>query len=170
MKPLRMRIQEAARQNSVPQTTVEKDYALSYLLAGIASQPALRDTLVFKGGTALKKLFFGDYRFSEHLDFSAQDAPRGTDLEHAVGDALNQAAKLLSAQGPFSLAMERYVGRQAHPHGQEAFTTRVRFPWHPGPLCTVKAEITHAEPVLLPPEKRPLIHGYDEELVAELRC
>ena len=38
--------------------------ALSYLLAGIAANPDLSGTLIFKGGTALKKLYFGDYRFS----------------------------------------------------------------------------------------------------------
>jgi predicted nucleotidyltransferase component of viral defense system len=30
----------------------------------------LRDRLAFKGGTALKKCYFGDYRFSEDLDFT----------------------------------------------------------------------------------------------------
>ena len=30
----------------------------------------MRERLVFKGGTALKRCYFGDYRFSEDLDFS----------------------------------------------------------------------------------------------------
>jgi predicted nucleotidyltransferase component of viral defense system len=30
----------------------------------------LREHLVFKGGTALKRCYFGDYRFSEDLDFT----------------------------------------------------------------------------------------------------
>jgi len=30
----------------------------------------LRDRLFFKGGTALKKCYFPDYRFSEDLDFT----------------------------------------------------------------------------------------------------
>ena len=48
---------------------------------------------------------------------------------------------------------------------------RVQFPWHPRPLCRVRAEITHDEPVLLTPQKRPLIHAYDEEdLGAEISC
>jgi len=64
MKPLRSRIREAAGRCKLPQPVIEKDYALSYLLAGIASQPLLSHSLIFKGDTALKKLFFGDYRFS----------------------------------------------------------------------------------------------------------
>jgi len=30
----------------------------------------LRSELAFKGGTALKRCYFGDYRFSEDLDFT----------------------------------------------------------------------------------------------------
>lgn len=54
---------------------IERDYALGYVLAGMAKEPALADSLAFKGGTALRKLFFGDYRFSEDLDFSAMAVP-----------------------------------------------------------------------------------------------
>ncbi|MDP2169038.1 MAG: nucleotidyl transferase AbiEii/AbiGii toxin family protein [Rhodocyclaceae bacterium] len=53
---------------------VEKDYALGWLLAGIAVHPAIGDRWVFKGGTCLKKCYFETYRFSEDLDFTLQDA------------------------------------------------------------------------------------------------
>ncbi|MBI4495213.1 MAG: hypothetical protein HY690_20755 [Chloroflexi bacterium] len=48
LRPLRLRIAAAARAVSKPQVVLEKDYALSYLLAGIAAVPALRESLVFK--------------------------------------------------------------------------------------------------------------------------
>ncbi|MDO8671743.1 MAG: nucleotidyl transferase AbiEii/AbiGii toxin family protein [Dehalococcoidia bacterium] len=47
-QPLRLRIAIAARTAGKPQYVLEKDYALSYLLAGIAAVPALREGLVFK--------------------------------------------------------------------------------------------------------------------------
>jgi len=53
---------------------VEKDYALGWLLAGIAVHPAIGDEWVFKGGTCLKKCYFETYRFSEDLDFTLKDA------------------------------------------------------------------------------------------------
>ena len=56
MKPLRIKIQDEASIKKVPQHVVEKDYALSYVLAGIAQQPKLSHSLIFKGGTALKKM------------------------------------------------------------------------------------------------------------------
>jgi hypothetical protein len=45
---------------------------------------------------------------------------------------------------------------------------RIQFPWHPHPLCRVKIEITDDEPVLLPPERYPVLHGYEETLEAQL--
>lgn len=53
---------------------VEKDYALGWLLAGIAAHPSIGNRWVFKGGTCLKKCYFETYRFSEDLDFTLQDA------------------------------------------------------------------------------------------------
>jgi predicted nucleotidyltransferase component of viral defense system len=50
--------------------TVEKDYVLGWLLAGIFNHPTIADKWVFKGGTCLKKCYFETYRFSEDLDFT----------------------------------------------------------------------------------------------------
>lgn len=49
--------------------TSEKDYVLTWVLLAIADSP-MRDYLAFKGGTAIKKVYFPDYRFSEDLDFT----------------------------------------------------------------------------------------------------
>jgi predicted nucleotidyltransferase component of viral defense system len=53
----------------IPEAVLERDYCLAWFLAGL-SQSKLRDLLIFKGGTALKRCHFGDYRFSEDLDFT----------------------------------------------------------------------------------------------------
>ncbi|HLB42237.1 MAG: hypothetical protein A3F13_00880 [Gammaproteobacteria bacterium RIFCSPHIGHO2_12_FULL_40_19] len=76
MKPLRIKLQDECAFKKSRADLVEKDYALSYILAGIAKQQQLSHSLVFKGGTALKKIFFGDYRFSVDLDFSTLNAPK----------------------------------------------------------------------------------------------
>ena len=128
MRPLQTRIRQFTRETGIQQLVVEKDYALSYVLAGIASQPVLAETLIFKGGTALKKLYFGIYRFSEDLDFSTIKAPSGDQLEDTLGKGVAHAAELLNVQGPFTLEMKRYVERDPHPSGQEAFIVRVQFP------------------------------------------
>jgi uncharacterized protein len=63
-------IQQKAREVGVRDQQIEKDYVLSWILLGIAQHEQLREILVFKGGTALKKIYFEDYRFSEDLDFT----------------------------------------------------------------------------------------------------
>lgn len=54
---------------TIPVKSIEKDYVLSWILIGIA-KTKVYDILSFKGGTALKKFYFPDYRFSEDLDFT----------------------------------------------------------------------------------------------------
>jgi uncharacterized protein len=169
VKPVQARIRAASEGSGAPQTVVEKDYAISYVLLGIA-RSALQPVLVLKGGTALKKLYFGDYRFSEDLDVSALGAPTGPELEAALQGAVAGTADLLATHGPFDVSMERYTERTPHPAGQEAFTIRMRFPWHPSPLCRVKLEITHDEPILLPPEERQILHSFEESMEGLVRC
>ena len=63
-------IQNKARAVLVRDQQIEKDYILSWILQGVAGNENLANTLVFKGGTVLKKAYFKDYRFSEDLDFT----------------------------------------------------------------------------------------------------
>ncbi len=63
-------IQKKAREVGVRDQQIEKDYIISWILQGIAQHEQLSKTLVFKGGTVLKKVYFEDYRFSEDLDFT----------------------------------------------------------------------------------------------------
>ena len=170
MRSLQARIREATQQTGMNQLVIEKDYALSYVLAGLATHPRLAEALIFKGGTALKKNFFGNYRFSEDLDFSAVHGPVKDELEEALRMAVDETSRLLRLQGRFDVEIERYEERDPHPGEQEAFKIGVRFPWYPEPLCRVKVEITHDEPVLVTPESRPSIHGYAEDLVVNIRC
>ncbi len=53
----------------IPEAVIERDYVLSWFLTGLATHP-LREVLAFKGGTALRRCWFEDYRFSEDLDFT----------------------------------------------------------------------------------------------------
>src|SRR5271157_1289954 len=70
-----------AAKEGVPQAIVEKDYALSVALNAIA-ESELAGQLVFKGGTALKKVYFSQARYSEDLDFTALKLSRERILDH----------------------------------------------------------------------------------------
>jgi predicted nucleotidyltransferase component of viral defense system len=170
VRPLRTRLLEARKVLGVPWEVLERDYLLSWILAGIAEVDILRDTLVFKGGTALKKCYFGDYRFSEDLDFSAVgDVPEGKAMEEAIHEACAAAERLLDEYAPLQIVCERYTERDPHPGGQEAFTIRARFPWQRQPHTRVMVETAVDEKLLKPWAVRRVLHEYGEPLKAEVR-
>jgi len=170
MKPLRTRLEEARKRFGIPWDVLERDYLLSWILAGISQVDALRETLVFKGGSALKKCYFGDYRFSEDLDFSGlPDAPTGDEMAEAVQGACAAAARLLDEYAPVDITCERYTEREPHPGGQEAFTIRARLPWQRRAQTRVMVEVSMDEKVLKPTPMRAVLHEYGEPLEAHVR-
>ena len=170
MRPLDIRLRQAWRDMGLQSYVVERDYLLSWVLAGISAVPELRETLVFKGGTALKKCYFGDYRFSEDLDFSGQEGvPIGRALEEAMGRVCNEARGLLDEYAQVELHCERHIENNPHPSGQEAFRILARLPWHRRPDIPIKVEITADEQIVWPVERRRVIHDYGEPLEAELQ-
>jgi predicted nucleotidyltransferase component of viral defense system len=171
MKALRARLQEARRDSGLPWEVLERDYLLSWILAGIGRVPALRDALVFKGGTALKKCYFGEYRFSEDLDFTGLPAvPVGQALFAAVEEACAAAVGLLDEYAPVDIMCARYTERDPHPANQEAFTIRARLPWQKEPTTRVMVEVTVDEPVIRPVTRRRILHGYGEPMQAEVQA
>lgn len=58
----------AARQN-VPPDIIEKDFLIEILLFYLGKESFFKERFIFRGGTALKKIYFSEYRFSEDLDF-----------------------------------------------------------------------------------------------------
>ena len=76
IRPLDERIRAEVRRSGAVQWIVETDYALGHVLAAIGTHTLLGQTLVFKGGTALKKIYIESYRFSLDLDFSTMGASR----------------------------------------------------------------------------------------------
>jgi uncharacterized protein len=168
--PLKGELKAKAAELGVPLEVVEKDYGLSYVLASVFEDDVLARCLVFKGGTALRKAYLPDYRFSVDLDFTATGGPRGDDMGAAVAGVASRTQDALLERGPFRVAYARRAERQPHPGDQEAFQIQLQYPWHSRPLCALKVEVTTDELVLLPTVDRPLLHSYDEQLSATLTC
>jgi predicted nucleotidyltransferase component of viral defense system len=153
----------------VPTDLVELDYALSYVLAALYDNEDLKSAWVFKGGTALHKAYFPDYRFSVDLDFTALGGPHGQALELTMQSIARDVQDRLDQYGLFRVSSARRSERDAHPAGQEAFTIQLRFPWHREVVRSIKIEVTVDEPVLLGTVARPLLHDYGEPLTSELQ-
>ncbi|RLC36748.1 MAG: hypothetical protein DRH33_06540 [Candidatus Nealsonbacteria bacterium] len=64
-----LQVQRLALKNNVSPEIIEKDYFIELALFYFSKYSSLCENLVFRGGTALKKVYFPEYRFSEDLDF-----------------------------------------------------------------------------------------------------
>jgi len=122
---LRDRLRKGAQALSVPIDVVELDYGLSYVLAAVFARANLKESLIFKGGTALHKAYFADYRFSVDLDFTALGGPRGDKLERTVEAVARDTERMLGEYGPFVVTSARRRERSVHPSGQEAFLVQI---------------------------------------------
>jgi uncharacterized protein len=62
-------ITELAAQQGVFPVILHKDYAVTVLLSVLSRFSEIKN-MSFKGGTAIKKIYFPETRFSEDLDFT----------------------------------------------------------------------------------------------------
>lgn len=85
-------ISQFAHKLKIGDKVIEKDYVLTWLLLALADSD-LSKSLVFKGGTALKKIYFPDYRFSEDLDFTLTEKIDTDELIDKFESMLNKLAK-----------------------------------------------------------------------------
>ncbi|MDF3033614.1 MAG: hypothetical protein K0R76_568 [Alphaproteobacteria bacterium] len=163
--PLKTRLQEQEKKTKAPWDKIEQDYVLSWILEGITLVPELNQRLVFKGGTCLRKCYFGNYRFSEDLDFSAKDGSIIEALPSLMNNACELAmAKIQSSGENVIFRCDPYVEKRPHPEGQQAFVIQARLPWHRDFYTKVYAEISVSELILLPPIPSKIIHPYGENL------
>jgi len=115
-------------------------------------------------------MLFGDYRFSEDLDFSSlSGVPLGQEMETAINTVCRDAAKMVDEYAPVQIQWERYMEKDPHPDSQEAFAIRAQLPWHRQPQTRVLVEITVDEKVLCTPCRRAMIHDYGEPIDVELQ-
>ena len=136
----------------IPEAVIERDYVLAWLLSGLAGHP-LRELLAFKGGTALRRCWFADYRFSEDLDFTLT---RPISLEEILA-RLNEIFVAIEAACGLRIAFDR---EDRHGH-QNSHTFYLRYQ---GPLPAandVKVDITIDEVLCFPLQDRVIRRTYD---------
>lgn len=139
----------------IGEAVLERDYCLAWFLVGLSRSP-LRDALVFKGGTALKRCYFGDYRFSEDLDFTLAE-PREPDAILAGLETV--FAEVRRASG--IVVRFARADRKSHQNSHTFYLS------YEGPLPAaspkeVKVDVTIREQFVRPVEDRPVLRGYEE--------
>lgn len=110
----RHRITQRASDDGVDAAVVERDYVLAHVVAQLhrVSLPS-GGRLVFKGGTALRLVHVGDYRYSADLDFSVVNGTLDearTALQDVVAHAREHADLPLLELTEDAKSMVQYIG------------------------------------------------------------
>jgi uncharacterized protein len=139
----------------LPEAVLERDYCLAWLLVGLSRSP-LRERLAFKGGTAIKRCHFGDYRFSEDLDFTLIERLPFETIRAELEPVFEEVRR---ASG--------VVVRCAREDLQSHANSHTFYLAYEGPLAArstneVKVDITIRERLVLPLAERAIIRGYAE--------
>lgn len=139
----------------IPESVLERDYCLAWFLVGLSRAP-LRDQLAFKGGTALKRCYFGDYRFSEDLAFTLTEELSLNDMFAALDGIY---AEVQRASG--------IVFRFAREDRKKHLNSHTFYLAYEGPLPStsrkeVKVDITITERLVCPLKEQLIVRGYDE--------
>lgn len=67
-------IRKISSKCGIQEFAVEKDYLIELFLYYLSQDTSIKRELIFRGGTALKKIYFADFRYSEDLDFIVRPA------------------------------------------------------------------------------------------------
>jgi len=154
-------IKRRAREYGVPVSTIERDYAQGWLLGGLKPLE-----LSFKGGTALKKIHFGDsYRFSDDLDFTLFREYRLEELEKEIKTATDGVKKEAGIDFEDSLESEKSDS------GYVVYA-KFRITNIAGPPIKIKLDLSlpGSEILLGKHEKKEIIHNYPDGIGGDIRA
>lgn len=150
-------IQSVAGKEGVRDTQIEKNYVISWVIYGIANNPFLRENLIFKGGTVLKKVYFPDYRFSEDFDFTFQ----GKDFDiDAIRAAFTELIEWVYEESRISLSIK---DETQHETGNLNFYLSYTGPLGgAGANKDIKVDISQDELIYNVPEEKQIINPYSD--------
>lgn len=165
-------IMDFAREFSLPVNTIEKDYVLGWLLAGIANNNELFEKWIFKGGTCLKKCYFETYRFSEDLDYTLTDASH-IDEKFLVGHFKSIAEWIYEVTGIEIIKETIRFEIYQNTYGKTTVEGRLNYV---GPLqrrnnaYRIKLDLTAEEILVLPPILKIVNHPYSDIPTANIKA
>lgn len=140
------RLRVIARERGIRLDVVEKDYVNSWILHAIFTS-GLQNALVFKGGTALSKLYFPRvWRFSEDLDFTAT----GTISENVLAEALGDT----SSTSGIGFSIKSFFANPGY------IQIKVQYEAILGQKNTTSLDVSLQEPILTPVQS--LIYQYED--------
>lgn len=138
----------------IPESIIEKDYCLAWFLFGLGQSAALRDKLIFKGGTALRRCYFSDYRFSEDLDYTLAE-------QISLDEILNELRNVFNWVKDESGII--FANARQEPSSANTHTIYLSYVGPlPGKDKEIKVDITYKEKIIKPIEEKSIIKTYEE--------
>jgi predicted nucleotidyltransferase component of viral defense system len=143
----RAELQRLAHRERVALGVLEKDYVLTEVLKALSRLQPLYESFVFKGGTALRKVYFPHWRYSEDLDFTVKfDIPEEQlrqDLDSLYRQAeqatqIRLTTSMLHKTNGYARVRAQFLGPLAHP-------------------AMIYMDLTFDEPLCLEPESRKVL-------------
>ncbi|MBI4334556.1 MAG: nucleotidyl transferase AbiEii/AbiGii toxin family protein [Chloroflexi bacterium] len=143
----RPELQRLASRQEIALGILEKDYVITEALRALSKVPSLNELLVFKGGTALRKAYFADWRYSEDLDFSSKrdmkedELRKGLDkwyLQVEQASQVRLTTKMLHKPDGYTRVRTQFIGPLAYPG-------------------MIFMDLSFDEPVCLEPEQRRIL-------------
>jgi predicted nucleotidyltransferase component of viral defense system len=157
-------ITRIANREGVRLQQIEKDYIISRVLWGVYNHGTLKDALIFKGGTCIKKVYIKDYRFSEDIDFTVDPSLEQTLSDEELYNAFSEVFNNIKMDANLDLSIPE-DSKEVHESGSIKF-----FIDYIGPLGGksdhIKTDIGKGEKLEFDVEKRP-IHVEYSDLEAE---
>ncbi len=147
---------------------IDHDYALGCYLCFLANQATVQKKWLFKGGTALRKCYFEEYRFSEDLDFTVLGIISVENLRNVLRSA-NIAMQ--DAIGIRTDEREIVVDVIEDDYGKESYEARIYYfgPWnYGGSPRSIRIHTNRDESLVFPTNMLSVFHQYSdrEELPA----
>lgn len=141
---------------------IDHDYVLGCYLCFLGTHSLVQKKWLFKGGTALRKCYFEEYRFSEDLDFTVLDIISVKSL-HDFVRSVNAAMQ--DAIGVRTDAREMLIDVIEDDYGKESFEARTYYygPWnYGGSPRSVRIHINRDESPVFPTNVLPVFHQYSD--------
>ncbi len=171
-------IDAKSREFEIHPSNVERDYVFGWMVFGVFTISALKDTIFLKGGNALRKGYFKNTRFSTDLDFGIPgDINQDSLLAelNKVCDFIQERTGIVFVKDANKIE-EKFTATEVPIPGLRVYETRIYFKDFYGNSDHIKIrismDITRFDKVLLPLQELNLIHPYSdsEEVVCKIRC
>ena len=141
---------------------IDHDYVLGCYLCFLGTQSIVQRKWLFKGGTALRKCYFEEYRFSEDLDFTVLDIISVESLR----DFLRSVnAAMQDAVGVRTNEREMVIDVIEDDYGKESFEARIYYygPWnYGGSPRSIRIHVNRDESLVFPTNVLPVLHQYSD--------